>query len=101
MTATQWQTLGVIFAIVVGVATIYYLRQSSSREAARLREADAQRRVDTATAPLLARIADQERVIERRDATIAIREARIDVLEDELRRGRGHGDSDAQRQPGG
>lgn len=44
-------------------------------------------------------LAEANRVIDRRDAAIRDQANRIDQLEDELRRGRGHGETDASRQP--
>lgn len=99
MTNQAWQTIGVIFGIVVGVVTIYYLQRSSSREQQRLREARDDKIADDTARPLLAQIAEKDRVIERRDAEVTRLNTRVDQLEDELRRGRGYGDNDAQRQP--
>jgi chromosome segregation ATPase len=139
VTPTQWQTLGVIFGVVGVIATVYYLRQSSTREAARVAAQDKKDAIASAERPLKAEIAAHlatnaqlrqdhasalsaqreqfreqlqavrdtaaaqvvtaNRVIERRDDRIRDLEQRVDQLEDELRRGRGHGDNDAQRQP--
>lgn len=99
MTSQSWQTFGVIFGIVVGAITIYYLQRSSSREQQRIRDARDTKIADDTAKPLLTQLADKERVIERRDAEITRLNTRVDQLEDELRRGRGYGDNDAQRQP--
>jgi chromosome segregation ATPase len=131
--------VSVIVTIVGGIATIYYLRLSATREAVRIREQERAKAIESAERPLKAEIAAHLASIERlrqehaaalsaqreqhreqvtavRDsctqqlatanrtidslvATVSTRDARIDVLEDELRRGWGHGDNDAARQP--
>lgn len=87
MTASAWQTVGIIVGIVLGIGGIYYSQRSASRESARMIAADKDRAVAEAKAPLIEQVRDLTR--ELRDAR-----ARIDQLEDELRRGRGYGGDD-------
>lgn len=99
MTPQAWQTLGTIFGIVAAIVSISYLQRSSAREAQRMREAAVQRAVEDAKTPLLAQITALQRDADRKDGTITELNRRVDQLEDELRRGRGYGDSDRSRQP--
>lgn len=95
MTASTWQTLGVIVGLFVSVVTVYYLVKSNIREQVRQREAEMERAVTNAKAPLIAdnaRLSSQVALLQtekqRRDdvhrAEIERKDARITELEDRL-----------------
>lgn len=121
MNSQALTNVGIIIGALVGLIGVYLAWKQTSTVAAQ-RQADAiAKEVKDATDPLLAEIARlresfreqiaalrdkahadiaaANRTIDRRDATIAALTARVDTLEDELRRGRGYGDDNAQRQP--
>lgn len=79
MTGSQWQTVGVIAAIIFSAITAYYLARAQTREAQRLNTEARDKAVKDATDPLNERIREQAKTIRDRDA-------RIEALEDELRR---------------
>lgn len=81
MSAELLTALGVVVAMATGILGLYYLARQSSRESARMRQADLDRAVANATAPLTAELAQvtAERDYHRR---------RADDLEAELRRPR-------------
>lgn len=54
MTGATWQTIGVIVGLAVSVITVYYLVKSNIREQVRQREAERERAVADAKAPLIA-----------------------------------------------
>jgi uncharacterized protein HemX len=113
----------IIVGIIAALAAVAYGYRQTRIAAETRDEANEERRIKAATDPLNAQIAQQRetfreqlqavrdtaagqlatanRVIERRDDRIRDLENRVDQLEDELRRGRGHGDNDAARQPHG
>lgn len=91
MTASAWQTIGIIVGIVLGIGGIYYSQRSASRESARMIAAAQAQAVTDAKAPLEAVIATRNTEIDRLNRLIEARNSRIDQLEDELRRDRGYG----------
>ena len=99
MTGAQLGYLGVIVAIVVGLAGVYY----AAKQASIAQRAAQQTLIDKAAADAKAPLVDEMRELRLqlrdRDLTIRERDRRIDQLEDELRRGRGHGDDNSLRQP--
>jgi flagellar biosynthesis/type III secretory pathway M-ring protein FliF/YscJ len=54
VTASTWQTVGVVVGLFVSVVTVYYLVKSNIREQVRQREAERERAVTAAKAPLIA-----------------------------------------------
>lgn len=54
MSASTWQTVGVISALFFGVVTVYFLVKSNIREQAKSRKQENDRAVTDAKAPLIA-----------------------------------------------
>jgi hypothetical protein len=98
VTSNNLATISIIVAIFTGLAGVYYLGRSAAREAARAKEEEKREAIAAAVKPVQDALDAANRLINRRDITLAARDARIDQLEDELRRGRGHGDDNAARQ---
>lgn len=111
--------VGIIIGALVGLIGVYLAWKQSTIVTAQRQADEIKKEVEAATAPLRAEItrmrdqfreqitsvrdaaraeiANANRVIDRRDDQIAALSARIETLEDELRRGRGHGDNADQR----
>ena len=95
--------------IAAHLATIAQLRTDAAQDLATVRQEkdaalSAQReqfreQVTAVRDACTQQLATANRTIDSLNSTISKRDARIDQLEDELRRGRGHGDNDAARQP--
>jgi hypothetical protein len=81
MNTATLQSLGVIVAIFTGLIGVFYLQRSSVRENARVQQAKITEAVAAGVKPVQDALDAANRAIERKDA-------RIDQLEDELRRGR-------------
>lgn len=75
-------TISVIVGIFVGLAGVFLLARQSAQASADRQSKAIEKAVSDATAPLDRALAEANRVIDRKSA-------RIDSLEDELRRGRG------------
>lgn len=95
MTPATWQTVGVIVGLAVSVVTVYYLVKSNIREQVRQREAERERAVADAKAPLIgenaqlsSQVAALKLEIQRRDdlhrAEIDRKDQRVTELEDRL-----------------
>ena len=57
MSGEQIIVLGVLVGILTGILSVYLLARQSSRESARLRQADLDRAVEAATTPLRSELA--------------------------------------------
>lgn len=96
MNGQTWSTIGVIFGILFGAVTIYFLARSSSNETKRRSDEARDKAVDKAVTDAKA---DMQVIIDGHLATIATQEAtntrlygrldakdrRIEELEDQLR----------------
>lgn len=103
ISGSQWAAIGVVATIILGVCGLYYMANQkavATHEAERQRTAEAiapykeqivQMRIDHNTAindlrlQMQAQIDQRDDVITTRNRTVELREARIDVLEDQLR----------------
>ena len=95
MTPSTWQTVGVIIGLAASVVTVYYLVKSNIREQVRQREAEREKAVADAKAPLIAenaqlssRVAQLQIELQRRDdlyrADLDRKDQRVTELEDRL-----------------
>lgn len=88
MTAAQWSVVGVIFSLIVGAITLYFLARSNARENQRQRAEATQRAVDDASRPLKDQLVTANSRILYLERQGEAKDKRINELEDKLYGGR-------------